>query len=214
MSRRGLSLPPSTTLALGQLLPSSGSFGIRLHHAEDIAFGIFAVSQPPDAGDGHFRKRDCAPAGDRFLHVVIQVEGVDGADVGDDGLSINLALSGHQSAINTRCAVGPGFNEPIRHGAFPLGEFPAKQRLIKFNGTFRVFGMDFEVNDSGHILEVGSDVTVEPAPGPLPGTTRTRTIRQVRSKGCGENLVRRASLSSSSRAAYCTSSDANPNIVI
>src|ERR1700677_165854 len=116
---------------------------VRLHDAEDVAFGVLAVGEPADAGNGHRRQGDAAAQLSDLFEVFIDGRNVDGANVGDDRLAVDGALPPHHAAVDAALFVGTGLDEPVFHGPAPGGEFPSEEGCVELSSALGVFRMNF-----------------------------------------------------------------------
>lgn len=121
-----------------------------MHEAEDVAFGVFDVGEPADAGDRHFVEGDGSSELDCVIHGGIDRWDIDGADVGDDRLAVNFAAAHDHAAVDAFFGVGSGNDEPIGHGAVPLLELPVKELGIELDRALGLGGVDFEMDDAWH----------------------------------------------------------------
>src|SRR5439155_15585493 len=126
-------------------------FGLRvwLYDAEEVASRIFCVSEPTDLRDRHFRDADFSAALFYFLHCSVQRfhrDRVQGSG------ALPFARSSN-AAIDSRLLVITGRDQPVfDRAAFELVELPAEDVLVKRLHRFWIFGVNFKVSDSIHLL--------------------------------------------------------------
>src|SRR5260370_14416789 len=107
--------------------------GVGLHHAEDVAFGVLGVGKPADAGDGHLGQCDASAVRGDAKNVLVEDRHVHRTDKGNDLVAARPGVPAGHSAVDTRLLLGAGFDEPVIHRAFPLGEVPANERAVEAN---------------------------------------------------------------------------------
>src|SRR5260370_39336832 len=117
---------------------------VRLHHAEQIAFGVLAVGEVADGGNRGLGHNQLATgAGDRrdcLIHR-INAERVGGCR--------DIAFF-HQTAVDARRVVRAGIYEPILGRAGPLFDLPAKGFFVKGGGALGVGCGNFKMYDARH----------------------------------------------------------------
>src|SRR5438128_2221587 len=118
MRQSGVWRARSTTIAAR--CKRLGRFGVVLHHAENVSFGIFAVGQPADCGYRYLGYHAFSAGLFGKGNACVNIRYSDGIDA----RLVRVTL-GHQSSVD------PGFafarrDEPVRHGSVPLVELPAK----------------------------------------------------------------------------------------
>src|SRR5260370_20563786 len=130
-----MSFPGATALASCSTLLC---IWVRLHHAEQIAFGVLAVGEVADGGNvclGH--NQLATGAGDRrdcLIHR-INAESVGGCR--------DIAFF-HQTAVDARRVVRAGIYDPILGRAGQLFDLPAKGFFVKDAGAFGGASADFK----------------------------------------------------------------------
>src|SRR5580704_10550360 len=118
---------------------------VHLHHAEKIAFRVFAICEVAHARDRSFRY-DVSSAGlDRCVHRSVNRQNADG--VGGRG---NGARLFHHSAVYARCSFRSGGYHPVLGGTGPLIELPAEHLSVERRGAVRFRCGYFKMNDSRH----------------------------------------------------------------
>src|SRR5208282_2670429 len=135
----------ATSLTTTSFMATSLRIRIRLHHAENIAFRVFAICEI-----SYGRNRS-------FWHNVFSAGFQDRGDgvihrSNSDGVGGRSDAAGflHHSAVDAGLAVLAGHNHPVFHRSGPLIELPAKDLSVKCGGTVRLRSGYFKVNDSRH----------------------------------------------------------------
>src|SRR5580704_12152011 len=118
---------------------------VHLHHAENIAFRVFAVCEVPDGRDRRFR-HDVFSAGlqDRSDSAIHRIHA---NRVGGRGDAAGLL---HHAAVDARGSFFAGGHHPVVGGTGPLVELPAEYLSVERRGTVRFCCGYFKVNDSRH----------------------------------------------------------------
>src|SRR5512141_1577632 len=118
---------------------------MRDENAKDIALGVFAVSQPADTGNLHFRDHLLAAVGsdlcDCFFNGV-DLDRIDGARLGVHVL--------HQATVDARLRIRAGDGDVILGWAAPLVDLPTENFAVKLGGTLRLNAAEFEMYDTVH----------------------------------------------------------------
>src|SRR5580704_9986594 len=118
---------------------------VHVHHAEKIAFRVFAICEVAHARNRCFR-HDVFSAGLlRRVHRCVNRLNADG--VGGRG---NAARLFHHAAVYARCSFRSGCHHPVLGGTGPLIELPAKYSSIERRGAIRIRCGYFKMNDSRH----------------------------------------------------------------
>src|ERR1700675_4130089 len=114
---------------------------IHLHHAEKIAFRVFAIGEIAHARNRSFR-HDVFSAGlDRCVHRCVNRLNADGV-----GGRRNAAGLFHHSAVYTRCSFRSGLHHPVLGGTGPLVELPAEYFSVERRGAIRFRCGYFKMN--------------------------------------------------------------------
>src|SRR5271155_4919940 len=118
---------------------------IGLHHAENVAFRIFAICEV-----AHGRNR-------RLWHDIFSAGFYNGGDGiihrgHSDRVGGRSDASGllHHSAVDARLAFLAGGHHPVLHRPGPLVEFPAERLSVERRGALRLCCGYFKMNDSRH----------------------------------------------------------------
>src|SRR6266404_2779029 len=138
---------PSTgfvTLILHSLDKNLLCVRVRLHYAEKIAFGIFAVRKISHSRNRRLR-HDQFSAGLRHRGQG-SVNGINSKRV-RRGLHI-AAL--HDAAVDSRRFLIARLHQPILHRPGPLFDLPAEHFLVERNRAVGIVHRNFKMNDSGH----------------------------------------------------------------
>src|SRR5882672_8544246 len=91
----------------------SGRFWICLHHPENIAFGILAISQPTDSGNRYLWDSYYASTRLGFLQIVIKGRHIHCADISDHRqfVSRSRTPARQQPTVDSRLAVRSGLDQ-------------------------------------------------------------------------------------------------------
>src|SRR5690606_29430294 len=118
---------------------------VALVHAEEGAFGIFAVGVPAGARDGVLGHHHLAAVGGDAPQIggyVVNAARVDRAH--------ERAARLEEAAIDAGLVVGAGDDEPIVFWPLPLSKLPTEYIAVEVAELFGVAGGDFEVHRARH----------------------------------------------------------------
>ncbi len=115
----------------------SHQHGHRLENAEDIAFRVFAVSQPAHARYLRLGLDDLSLVGGHSLER--QVDGLDsyGADISLDAVAGPRFLASQNAAVYSHLLSGAGHDQPVIEGAVPLLDLPSEYAPVEGGGALR-----------------------------------------------------------------------------
>src|SRR5260370_16251126 len=103
---------------------------IALQDAKDVSFAIFSVREPSNVRDCHLREDDCPTLGRNFSGSIVYRRHIDGADIGNDGITIDWLHAPKDGAIDARFPTRPDDNNPVILRSFHLVDLQTKSDLI------------------------------------------------------------------------------------
>src|SRR5580704_8745129 len=135
----------TTSVGAKSLAANSLRIGIGLHHAENIAFRVFAIREVAHGRNRRFRQ-DVFSAGFQDG----SYRGIHRVHANRVGGRRDASWLAHHAAVDAHLAFLARGHHPIFHRAGPLIEFPAKDLSVECGGAVRLRCGYFKMNDARH----------------------------------------------------------------